>query len=329
MQMHYSEVLTQPQFWKTFFTRNRYSHDEIPDLSGKVAIVTGANSGLGYATTVALAGHGARVFLACRNRERAMDAIERARKEIKEKFKYVQEPKLEFLELDLNDMNKTREAARSFLSKGLPLHILINNSGMVTPFGLSADGVEQTFAVNHMGHFVFTMNLLDKIKESQPSRIVILSSMGHECTVPGGIDFDTLNDQSKSDPLTRYGRSKLANILMGRALARRLANERVYVNVAHPGLVKTELMGHANEIKSFSTKFFDILTNTVAMMPETGALTQLYLATSPEIENKDIRGRYFAPIANEYQPSSYARDDKLGEKLWTFSEQLAREKLRD
>ncbi|KAG0340991.1 hypothetical protein BG000_010541 [Podila horticola] len=149
--MHYSDVLTQPQFWKTFFTRNRFSHDEIQDLSGQVVIVTGANSGLGYATTVALAGHGARVFLACRNRERATEAIKRATKEIKEKFKYAQELKLEFLELDLNDMNKTRQAAQSFLSKGLPLHILINNSGMVTPSGLSADGVEQTFAVNHMG----------------------------------------------------------------------------------------------------------------------------------------------------------------------------------
>lgn len=182
----------------------------------------------------------------------------------------------------------------------------VNRSERVRPFPVHL----LTFAIiaarpTMTRHFVFTMNLLDKIKESQPSRIVILSSMGHECTVPGGIDFDTLNDQSKSDPLTRYGRSKLANILMGRALARRLANERVYVNVAHPGLVKTELMGHANEIKSFSTKFFDILTNTVAMMPETGALTQLYLATSPEIENKDIRGRYFAPIANEYQPSKF------------------------
>ncbi|KAG9319755.1 hypothetical protein KVV02_005872 [Mortierella alpina] len=327
--MHYGEVLTQPQFWKTFFTRNRYSHDEIPDLSDKVAIVTGANSGLGYATTVALAGHGAHVFLACRSRERAMDAIKRARKEIREKFKHVQEPILEFLELDLNDMNKARQAAQSFLSKGLPLHILINNSGMVTPSGMSADGIEQQFAVNHLGHFVFTINLLDKIKESQPSRIVILASMGHECTVPGGIDFDSLNDESKSSPLTRYGRSKLANILFGRALARRMADERVYVNIAHPGLVKTELMGHANEIKSLATMFFDKMTNTMAMMPETGALTQLYLATSPEIVNRDIRGRYFVPIANEIQPSSYARDDDLGEKLWTFSEQLTREKLRD
>lgn len=127
--------------------------------------------------------------------------------------------------------------------------------------------------------------------------------MGHECTVPGGIDLDTLNDESKSSPLTRYGRSKLANILFGRALARRLANERVYVNIAHPGLVKTELMGHAEEIKSLATMFFGKMTEITAMTPETGALTQLYLATSPEIENKDIRGRYFAPIANEYQPS--------------------------
>jgi len=139
-------------FWKTYVTPDRYSYDSIPDQTGKVAIVTGANTGLGYATTVALAGHGAHVFLACRNRQRAMDAIDRAKKEIKESYPHAAEPKLEFLELDLNDMNKCKKAAKEFLAKGLPLHILVNNSGiMYTPFELSADGIETQFAVNHLG----------------------------------------------------------------------------------------------------------------------------------------------------------------------------------
>ncbi|KAF9086189.1 hypothetical protein BGX29_001535, partial [Mortierella sp. GBA35] len=144
--------LTQLAFWKTFITPNRYSHDQIPDLTGKVAIVTGANRGLGYATTVALAAHGAHVFLACRNPERAADAIARAKAEIKETYPQAREPQLEFLELDLNDMNKCRQAGQEFLKKGLPLHILVNNSGiMMVPFALSADGIENQFAVNHMG----------------------------------------------------------------------------------------------------------------------------------------------------------------------------------
>lgn len=144
--------MTQLAYWKTYFTPNRYSNDLIPSQTGKVAIVTGANTGLGHATMVALAGHGAHVFLACRSEERALQAIEKAKQEIKEKYPRAQAPNLEFLELDLNDMNKCKKAANEFLSKGLPLHLLVNNSGiMTTPFALSADGIEQQFAVNHMG----------------------------------------------------------------------------------------------------------------------------------------------------------------------------------
>lgn len=144
--------VTQLAFWKHLLTPNNYSYSKIPDLANKVAIVTGANSGLGYATTVALAAKGAHVFLACRSQQRAEDAIERAKAEIKETYPDAAEPKLEFLELDLNDLKKSREAARTFANKGLPLHILVNNSGiMATPFELSADGIETQFAVNHLG----------------------------------------------------------------------------------------------------------------------------------------------------------------------------------
>lgn len=134
-----------------FFKRKDFSYDQIPDQTGKVAIVTGANTGLGYATTVALASRGAHVFLACRSRERAFAAIEKAKQEIEDTDPTIV-LKLEFLELDLNDMNKTRASAEAFLAKGLPLHLLVNNSGIAnTPFALSADGIEQQFAVNHMG----------------------------------------------------------------------------------------------------------------------------------------------------------------------------------
>ncbi|OAQ32837.1 NAD(P)-binding protein [Linnemannia elongata AG-77] len=328
----FGNSLTQLAWWKTYLTPNKYSHDQIPDLSGKVAIVTGANSGLGYATTVALAAHGARVFLACRSQERAQEAIDNATAEIKAKYPNAPTPQLEFLELDLNDMNKAHQAAQEFLKKGLPLHILVNNSGIMNcPFALSADGIETQFAVNHMGHFVFTMGLLDKIKESQPSRIVILSAIAHEMTPPsmGGIDFNTLNDPTKADNWDRYARSKLANVLFGKALARRLANEKVWVNIAHPGIVKTNLSKSTKDSMGESLgKLIDVVSSVTAMTPEKGALTQLYLATSPEVENKDIRGRYFIPTANEIQPTAESRDEELQERLWTFSENLAREKVK-
>lgn len=139
-------------FTQFFSKRNGYSYDQIPNLTGKVAIVTGANTGLGYATMVALAGRGAHVFLACRSQERALAAIEKAKQEIKDNYPQATQIKLEFLELDLNDLTRTHQSAQEFLKKGLPLHILINNSGIAnTPFALSADGIEQQFAVNHMG----------------------------------------------------------------------------------------------------------------------------------------------------------------------------------
>lgn len=143
---------TQLAYWRSFFHEDGYSHDQIPDLTGKIAIVTGANSGLGYATTVALAAHGAQVFLACRSKQRAQEAIDRANEEIKIKYPKAPAPQLQFLELDLSDMNKTQQAAQEFLKKGLPLHILVNNSGIIGgSLELSADGIESEFAVNHMG----------------------------------------------------------------------------------------------------------------------------------------------------------------------------------
>ncbi|KAF9132461.1 hypothetical protein BGW39_000098 [Mortierella sp. 14UC] len=340
---------SQLAYWKSFFHGDGYSHDQIPDLTGKVAIVTGANSGLGYATTLALALHGAHVFLACRSRERALDAIERVKKEAKAKLPErfaTTEPRMEFLELDLGDLNKTCQAAQEFLKKGLPLHILVNNSGILGgPLELTADGIENEFGVNHMGHFVFTLALLDRIKGSQPSRIVIMSSLFHEKAA--GINYDTIFKAGDSEQphhqnvWDRYARSKLANVLFARALARRLINEpRLYINSCHPGYCSTratqpiprekskELQTEGWSLNKSLDGLDDWFHKLVAWPVERGVLTQLYLATSPEIESRGIRGRYFGPIANEIEPSTYARDEKLQEELWEYSEKLANEKLK-
>ncbi|KAG0340993.1 hypothetical protein BG000_010543 [Podila horticola] len=252
----------------------------IPDLMGKVVIVTGANGGVGYASTVALAAHGA-------------------------------------------------HSAQTFLKVGLPLHILINSSGVeVAPIQLSADGLEYMFAVNHLEHFVFMLALLNRIKESQSSRTVTVSSWGHNDTGhPDGIDFTVLtNPSAVSSDLVRYCRSKLANILFTKALARRLTDERVYVNAPHPGHVSTN-MAQAGR-GTFAGSLFATITELFAMTTKEGALTQLYCATSPEIDNKDLRGKYFIPFGVESKCISLAEREDLQEKLREVSEKLMEEKVK-
>ncbi|KAF9429866.1 hypothetical protein BGZ76_001086 [Entomortierella beljakovae] len=314
---------------KIFASPDGYSHEEIPDLTGKVAIVTGANTGLGYASTVTLAASGARVFMACRNKERAMSAMDKIKDEIRQKYPQAPEPKLEFLELDLNDLKKCRESAQTFLAKNLPLHILLCNSGiMATPFALSADGIETQFAVNHMGHYVFTMSLLGRIKESQPSRVVIVTSNYHGLSDSSRFDLETLNTERNIGTFTRYGRSKLANILFASALARRLENEQVYVNSVHPGFVKTELTRYAGDVYGHGPMAaFNAFRDLVAMKPMHACLTQLYLATSPEVESKNIRGKYYIPIANQILPTKFAQDEEAQEELMRFSEKLVKDKI--
>ncbi|KAF9310391.1 hypothetical protein BG003_008629 [Podila horticola] len=210
-----------------YFTAPHFTNDIIPDLMGKIVIVTGANGGVGYATTVALAAHGAHVFMGCRSEARAKEAMEKIRQEIKRDYPlYRGEVKLDFLELDLSDPTK----------------------------------------VNH--HFVFTLALLNRIKESQSSRIVTVSPWGHDDTGhPDGIDFTVLTNPSavSSDPV-RYCRSKLANILFTKALARRLTDERVYVNAPHPGHVSTNMAQTGRG--TFAGNLFATITELFAMTPK-------------------------------------------------------------
>lgn len=150
-------------------------------------------------------------------------------------------------------------------------------------------------------HFVFTMTLLDRLKVSQPSRIVMISSMAHKSFAPrAGIDFETLNDPTKTTDVTRYGRSKLANVLFTKALARRLSNEQVYINACHPGVVATSL--GRQEGTTFTEWIGAMVMRTLGSTAEKGALSQLYLATSPDVEKRDLRGRYFVPVAKEARP---------------------------
>ncbi|KAG0042831.1 hypothetical protein BGZ83_012132 [Gryganskiella cystojenkinii] len=329
--------LVDPSYWKlNLMTPNNFSYAQIPDLTGKVAIVTGANSGIGLATTVGLASRGARVIMACRSETRCKEAMIQIREQVQEYRRKDGLPdataetvQLDFLEIDMNDLNKVQAAAKQFLSWGLPLHILINNSGIMgTPWALSANGIEQQFAINYLGPFTFTLALLDRLKESQPSRIVLVSSIGHLMSVPGYINLDRINDPKLGDSSGRYGQSKIATLLFAQALTRRLGQEsKVYVNSPHPGVVDTEMCRHSGDSHgAFMAWVMRSWAKNWAMKPKEGALNTLFCATSEEIEIKDHRAKFFIPIGREYRAAKITEDVELQERLWAYSEKLVKEK---
>eukprot|EP00871_Galdieria_phlegrea_P005348 jgi/Galph1/5814/GphlegSOOS_G4489.1 len=302
----------------------QYSFKDIPKVSEKkVAVVTGANTGIGLVTARELTRKGWQVVLACRNEKKAMEAI----KHIQEATGFSRNT--EFMPLDLSSLQSVRDFSASFKEKYDSLHLLINNAGVfATEFALTKDGHEIHFGVNHLGHFLLTNQLLDRLKRSQPSRIVVVSSVAHEHTFRKGILFD---DKERNAPwkniverLHAYGQSKLANLLFAKELARRLEKTNVYVNALHPGVIRSEL---------FRTEksFVKDLIMAFARNTENGAMTTLYVATSPDIEKKNIRGAYFKPSAilpapfikpTIATPSSKATDPNLAKQLWDLSERL-------
>ncbi|EPZ37027.1 NAD(P)-binding protein [Rozella allomycis CSF55] len=269
-------------------TKQSFCFDDIPDLSGKVAIVTGGNTGIGFVTVRELARKNCHVFLGSRSKEKADIAIQK----IKE---VIPNANVEFLGMDLLSLESVDAAVHDFKAKGLPLHILINNAGiMACPFSLSKDGIESQFATNHVAHFRLTTGLLPILEASRPSRIVNVSSMAHKWA--DSFDLNELNNEKKYSKWTAYGVSKLSNIYFTRELSRRLEEKGVndlYVNCVHPGVVNTELTRH----NSFFglTKFFASL---FFISPDQGAMTQLYVATNQDIERNNYKGQYFVKNLN-------------------------------
>ncbi|CAG8534876.1 4342_t:CDS:2 [Ambispora leptoticha] len=303
------------------FFKKPFTFENIPDLSGKVALITGANTGIGLITAREIARKGAHVFVCSRSKDKGEAAVSLIKEQTGNQ-------NVEFLQLDLQNLKQVKKAAETFLEKGLPIHILINNAGiMATPYALSADGIEGQFATNHVGHFLFTTMLLPRIEESAPARIVTVSSFGHNISPSVGIDFENINTE-KHGIWQRYGQSKLANILFTLELDRRLKDKAVYCNTLHPGYIKTELYGSVTEgWASLTAPIISISNALFAKSPEDGSLNQLYAATSPEIEEKNIRGKYFTPYAKISEPNKLAKNEELAKKLWTFTEELVAEKL--
>lgn len=198
---------------------------------------------------------------------------------------------------------------------------------MGTPFGLSQDGIESQFSINHFAHCVLTDKLIPVLEASQPSRIVILSSLSH--TQVDGIRYDDLNDTEKYVPMSRYGETKLANLhfakeLQERLMAKALKNGKecqIYVNSVHPGVVYTELG------RDFP-KAYHIIAPYLMISPYKGALTQLYAAAATQIETNGIRNKYFVPFCSIAPPTKYATDKELSLKTWYWTEKVLKEKFR-
>jgi len=273
---------------------------------GKVSIVTGANSGIGFAVATRLAKMGWQVALVCRDEGRGEAAVSNIKKATGNSH-------LELLLADLSSLQSVRKLATDFISSHDRLHLLMNNAGVLfgkrTP---TPDGLETTFEVNYLSHFLLTNLLLDLLKKSAPSRIVNVSSDSH---FPGKMNFDDLQHERKYGAMKAYSQSKLAQILFTHELSRRLEGTRVTVNSVTPGTVRSHW---ADEGGVFG--IVNRMGRPFMASPAKGARTPLYVATSPEVEG--VTGKYFAKM-KERLSSKESYDDAEAKRLWDESMKLS------
>jgi NAD(P)-dependent dehydrogenase (short-subunit alcohol dehydrogenase family) len=283
---------------------------QVPSMAGKTAVVTGANSGIGKATAAALAGAGARTFVAARNQTTGADAVADIRRS-------TGSDAVELSVFDLADLDSVRKGAADLLDRCDRIDVLVNNAGLVlSERSETKDGFEATFAINHLGPFLLTTLLLDRITASAPARIVNVASTAHR-SARRGLDFDDLQSTRHYAGMQVYGKSKLANILFTTELARRLQGTGVTVNAVHPGTVATGFArdGDAKGVLAFGVK----LIKPFVLTPEKGARTSVYVATSPEVAQ--VTGAYFVKC-KQAKPSHAALDEAAAARLWAASEQL-------
>jgi retinol dehydrogenase 12 len=270
-------------------------------LADSVAFVTGANTGIGRATALELARDGAHVFVACRSRPKG----EEAASDIRERSK---NDNVEFFELDLASLASVRSGAARFLERGLPLHLLINNAGVAGQRGETREGFELHFGTNHLGHFLLTSLLLERIKASAPARIVNVSSTMHYKAK--ALDFGAVRGFTKSiTGLPEYEVSKLANVLFSAELARRLEGSRVTTYSLHPGGVASDAY------RRIPWPFRKLVTMGM-LTNEEGAKTSLHCALSDEAGRET--GLYYDK-SRVREPSALARDQALAKDLWDRS----------
>lgn len=294
-----------------------FSESDIPDLSGRVAVITGANSGLGLETARMLSAHGARVIMACRNTAKGDDARASL---------LARQPSaaLEVAPLDLADLNSVRAFAEG-LSEGA-IDLLVNNAGvMALPRRETADGFEMQIGTNHLGHFALAGRLLPKLLAAPAARIVTVSSLAHRI---GAIDIADLHGERRYRKWPAYGQSKLANLLFAFELDRRLRRvEAAAISVAaHPGYAATNLQGVGPRMEG--SRWFERATQLanelVAQDAAMGAMPQVYAAVAPDVRG----GEYFGPSGpmemtgppRRVSSSAKSRDEAMARRLWEISE---------
>jgi len=295
----------------------RWTADLISSQAGRTFIVTGANSGLGFATTRELARHGAHVIMAVRNATKGEEALRTLRAE-------QPDASLELRPLDLADLDSIHAFATGIIANRVPVEVLINNAGiMMPPRSLTRQGFESQFGANHLGHFALTGLLLDTLKAGRDARVVTVSSTLHK---RGVIHFDDLTGERNYSPLAFYAQSKFANAVFGLELDRRLRAGRVPVKsiLAHPGYSATNLQSTGpTGLLKLVLKFTN---RVVAQDVEIGALDQLYAATDPKAESGQFIGPDGRGESKGYptivQPVESARDPDIGKRLWRMSEEL-------
>ena len=304
-----------------WFWKDNFDVASIPDLSGKVAIVTGGTAGLGLASAIELAHKGAHVIIGARNPERGEEAINSIRDALQKRNNKEFVAKIEYGIAEHEDLASMQSFVEWFLAKKLPLHILLLNAGVAfVPYRL-IEGVESTLFINHVSHHYLTQLLLAKLKDSAPSRVVVVSSEAFRFV--SSVNLDPPTPESHSRPKS-YGSSKLANILFTRALQRRVENDGIIANAIHPGTVRTHIIDKARGW-SWIKAIVGFVLRWFGSTPAHGALTQLYAATSPDIAARGLRGQYFVPVAKHVPrlPAS-ATDDAAAERLWEWTEATIR-----
>ena len=292
--------------------RRKWTAREMPHQSGRLAVVTGSNSGIGLETSAAFARHGAHVVMACRDQEKGRAAAARI-------TAGGVAGALDVMVLDLADLASVRSFADAFHDRFDRLDLLINNAGIMwPPAAKTADGFELQFGTNHLGHFALTVRLLDLLRRTNASRVVTVSSVSHRF---GTIDFDDLQWESRRyHPNRAYGQSKLANLLFACELQRRLdrTGAETMSVAAHPGYTGTDLQRYSG--------FLRLLSPLMAMPPWRGALPTLYAATAGDVEP----GGYYGPdgfgelrgYPTRVGSSSESTDEAIAAKLWQVSEDL-------
>ena len=291
---------------------SNWTSASIPDLTDKVAIVTGANSGIGYETARTLATKSAQVIMACRDQDKG----EAAKQQITRENPQAQ---IELIHLDLANLASVRRFVNEFTGRYNQLHLLINNAGVmfIPERRLTADGFEMHFGTNHLGHFALTGLLIETIGSTTGARVVTITSVGHR---QGHIDFDNLNAEKSYRKMFAYAQSKLANLLFTYELQRRFESAGLdAISVAsHPGWTATNLQQYF--------WLFRILNPLLAQTPEKGALSTLYAATADGVKGGDYYGygRFMEMRGAMKKVESHERahDQAVAERLWHVSEEL-------